>query len=143
MEHKVDSAKFKENEEQIKLLKKKQEEIKALRAEKPRDAHKDLGYMLLGGGVTTSIFGAFNTFSRTGKLFPGPHLYAGAAITAGWALAAALVPEMEKGNENARNAHIAINATITGLFVWQVYTGAEITFKVLSKGLCVAWPGVF
>lgn len=139
----MDTNKLKENEKEIAELKKKQEEIKAIRAEKPRDAHKALGYTLLGGGVFTSIFGAFNTFSRTGKLFPGPHLYAGAAITAGWAVAASLVPEMEKGNENARNAHIAINVFITSLFVWQVYTGAEITYKVLTKGLCVAWPGVF
>jgi len=56
-------------------------------------------------------------------LFPGPHLYAGAAITAGWALAAACVPEMEKGNENARYAHIGINLVITSLFLWQVYSG--------------------
>lgn len=32
-----------------------------------------------------------------GKLFPGPHLYAGAAITVLWALAAALVPYMQVG----------------------------------------------
>ena len=30
-----------------------------------------------------------------GKLFPGPHLYAGAAITVLWALAASLVPAMQ------------------------------------------------
>jgi len=30
-----------------------------------------------------------------GKLFPGPHLYAGAAITVLWAVAAALVPQMQ------------------------------------------------
>jgi len=102
-----------------------------------------ISYTLLGGGVSTSLFGAFNTFSRTGKLFPGPHLYAGAAITAGWAIAASLVLAMEKGDENARNAHIAINTFITGLFVWQVYTGSEIAYKVITKGLCVGWPGVF
>ena len=139
----MNASKFKENEEEIVKLRKKADFVKGLKAEKPRDQHKMISYTLLGGGVSTSIFGAFNTFSRTGKLFPGPHLYAGAAITAGWAIAASLVPAMEKGDENARNAHIAINTFITGLFVWQVYTGAEITYKVLTKGLCVAWPGVF
>lgn len=98
-----------------------------MKADKPRDTHKAISYTLLGGGVSTAIYGGFNTFSRTGKLFPGPHLYAGMAITAGWAIAASLVPEMEKGNENARNAHIAINTFITSLFVWQVFTGVEIT----------------
>lgn len=89
-----------------------------MRATKPKDNHKKIGFVILGGGVSTSVLGAFNTFFRTGKLFPGPHLYAGAAITAGWALAASLVPEMEKGNDAARNAHIAINGVITSLFVW-------------------------
>lgn len=55
-----------------------------------------------------------------GKLFPGPHLFAGAAIVALWAVAAALVPAMQKGNQNARNAHIALNAVNVGLFIWQV-----------------------
>ena len=107
--------------------------MKDLRATKPRDSHKTIGYVLLGGGVSTSVLGAFNTYFRTGKLFPGPHLYAGAAITAGWALAAACVPEMEKGNEKARIAHISINTIITGLFVWQVFTGLEITGKVFAN----------
>jgi hypothetical protein len=103
------------------------EERKALIKSKPKDKHTMMGSIILGGGVTTSILGAFNTYSRTGKLFPGPHLFAGAAITAGWAIAASLVPAMEKGNENARIAHISINALITALFVWQVGTGLEIT----------------
>lgn len=85
---------------------------------KPKEKHAMIGAVILGGGVTTSVLGAFNTFFRTGKLFPGPHLYAGAAITAGWALAASLVPYMEKGDERARIAHISINAFITTLFIW-------------------------
>ena len=67
-----------------------------------------------------SVSGAFNTFLRTGKLFPGPHLYAGMAITVLWALAAALVPSMQKGNETARSAHIALNTVNVLLFAWQV-----------------------
>jgi hypothetical protein len=27
-----------------------------------------------------SVYGGLNTFLRTGKLFPGPHLYAGAGM---------------------------------------------------------------
>lgn len=55
-----------------------------------------------------------------GKLFPGPHLYAGAAITVLWALAAALVPAMQRGNEGARQAHIGLNVLNILLFAWQV-----------------------
>lgn len=122
------------------------------------------------------------TCAAAGKLFPGPHLYAGAAITVLWAVAAALVPQMQvqfllhqqgkrvlrwcctgavlvmhwchagrgqgewwagacvmcavqegrvftrppfrsqaqKGNEAARNAHIALNCVNILLFAWQV-----------------------
>jgi hypothetical protein len=62
-----------------------------------REKHYLTGSVLLGVGVTVSILGAFNTFMRAEKLFPGPHLYAGMAVTILWAIAAALVPPMQKG----------------------------------------------
>jgi Protein of unknown function (DUF4079) len=78
-----------------------------------------------------------NTYLRTGKLFPGPHLYAGAAICVLWAAAAALVPQMQKGNDTARSAHIALNAVNMALFAWQIPTGLEIVGKVF---LFTQWP---
>jgi hypothetical protein len=50
-----------------------------------RDKHHLTGSVLLGAGVTVSVLGAFNTYMRAGRLFPGPHLYAGMAITILWA----------------------------------------------------------
>lgn len=55
-----------------------------------------------------------------GKLFPGPHLYAGAGIVALWAVAASLVPAMQKGSEAARTLHITLNCVNIALFAWQV-----------------------
>ena len=55
-----------------------------------------------------------------GKLFPGPHLYAGAAIVVLWATAASLVPAMGRGNDTARTAHITLNSLNILLFAWQV-----------------------
>ncbi|KAL3815157.1 hypothetical protein ACJIZ3_016425 [Penstemon smallii] len=43
-----------------------------------RDKHFNAGSILLGFGVFESVFGGLNTWFRTGKLFPGPHLFAGA-----------------------------------------------------------------
>lgn len=43
-----------------------------------RDRHFNAGSILLGFGVSEAIFGGLNTWLRTGKLFPGPHLFAGA-----------------------------------------------------------------
>jgi hypothetical protein len=97
-----------------------------------RDRHFNTSSILLGGGTTFAIAGAYNTYLRTGKLFPGPHLYAGAVIVILWALAAALVPAMQKGNDTARSLHIGLNAVNVGLFLWQVPTGLEIVWKVLE-----------
>lgn len=58
-------------------------------------------------------------------------------ITVLWALAAALVPAMQKGNETARNLHIALNALNVILFIWQIPTGFEIVLKVFEF---TKWP---
>ncbi|XP_075668078.1 uncharacterized protein LOC142637974 [Castanea sativa] len=113
------------------------EERKELLKGSFRDRHFNSGSILLGFGVFESIFGGVNTWLRTGKLFPGPHLFAGAAITALWAAAAALVPAMQKGNETARNLHIALNVLNVLLFVWQIPTGIDIVFKVFEF---TTWP---
>jgi len=102
-----------------------------------RDKHNAMGSLLLGLGVTMTAAGCFNTYLRTGKLFPGPHLYGGMGITVLWALAAALVPEMQKGNNTARNLHIGLNVANVLLFVSQVPSGLEIVDKVFQF---TSWP---
>mmetsp|Transcript_18939 Transcript_18939/g.22669 ORF Transcript_18939/g.22669 Transcript_18939/m.22669 type:complete len:325 (+) Transcript_18939:79-1053(+) len=106
-------------------------------AKAARDSHQNVGNWLLGLGVTTSIGGATNTYLRVGKLFPGPHLFAGAGITCLWAIASAMVPAMQKGNETARNVHIAANVLNIALFAWQIPTGLEIVGKVFQF---TSWP---
>lgn len=113
------------------------EERKELLKGNYRDRHFNAGSILLGFGVFESVGGGFNTWFRTGKLFPGPHLFAGAAITVLWALAAALVPAMQKGNETARNLHIALNTLNVILFIWQLPTGFDIVLKVFEF---TNWP---
>jgi hypothetical protein len=98
-----------------------------------RDKHWAMASILLASGVTFSVEGGVDTYLRVGKLFPGPHLFAGAGITVLWAVAAALVPKMQKGEEWARTLHIAINLVIVGLFTWQLPTGFDIVGKVWEK----------
>jgi hypothetical protein len=112
-------------------------ERKALLASGVREQHFNWGSLLLGLGVLIAVEGPVNTFIRTGKLFPGPHLYAGAGIVVLWALAAACVPQMQKGNESARVAHIGLNAVNMLLFAWQIPTGLEIVGKVFQF---TQWP---
>lgn len=113
------------------------EQRKNILAAGVKDKHHLTGSILLGGGVTTSVLGAFNTYMRAGKLFPGPHLYGGMAVTILWALAASLVPQMQKGNDTARSLHIALNTINVLLFAYQIPTGIEIMLKVIEK---TSWP---
>ncbi|MED6120986.1 hypothetical protein PIB30_025763 [Stylosanthes scabra] len=99
------------------------EERKELLKGSYRDRHYNAGSILLGFGVLEAVGGGLNTWIRTGKLFPGPHLFAGTAITVLWALSAALVPSMQKGSESARSLHIAFNTLNVLLFISQLPTG--------------------
>ena len=109
-----------------------EKERKNLIGQKLNDKHHNWGSLILGLGVLMAIAGPCNTFLRTGKLFPGPHLYAGAGMVVLWAAAAALVPSMQKGNDTSRSMHIAFNAINIGLFLWQVPTGLDIVAKVFQ-----------
>lgn len=113
------------------------EERKELIKGSYRDKHFNAGSILLAFGVFEAFGGGVNTWIRTGKLFPGPHLFAGAAITVLWAAAAALVPAMQKGNETARSLHIALNAINVLLFICQIPTGFDIVLKVFEF---TTWP---
>ncbi|XP_028063931.1 uncharacterized protein LOC114267135 [Camellia sinensis] len=113
------------------------EERKELIKGSYRDRHFNAGSILLGFGVLEAVCGGLDTWIRTGKLFPGPHLFAGAGITVLWAAAAALVPAMQKGSETARNLHIALNVLNVLLFMWQIPTGINIVFSVFEF---TKWP---
>ncbi len=79
--------------------------------------------------------------AHAGKLFPGPHLYAGAAIVVLWAAASSLVPAMQKGNDTARNTHIALNTLNLALFAWQVRHWEKeknpLSFVSSSRACCI------
>jgi len=121
---------------QVKGLQSQIDELTAKRKELAdgsfRDKHYQAGSLVLGLGTSFAIEGPVNTFIRAQKLFPGPHLYAGAGIVVCWAMAASLVPLMTKGSDGARNAHMAFNVLALGLFTWQLPTGWAITQKVIQ-----------
>lgn len=121
-------------EAQIKEI---QVERKELADKAPRDKHFSQGALLAFLGTAFAIEGPLNTYARAGKLFPGPHLYAGAGLVVLWAMAAACVPSMQKGNDTARTVHIGANLAGIGLFAWQVQSGIPILLKVWEK---TQWP---
>lgn len=95
--------------------------------------HHKIGSALLALMVVGCLGGMAVTYINNGKLFVGPHLLAGLGMTAIIATSASLVPFMQKGNEWARNTHIALNVTLLGLFSWQALTGMQIVQKIISN----------
>lgn len=76
--------------------------------------------------------GMANTYTRTGKLFPGPHLYAGLGLVAIMNIMASLVPAMQKGAGWARDVHFSLAFVVLGLFAWQAQSGLAIVSKLLG-----------
>ncbi|MEM8810650.1 MAG: DUF4079 domain-containing protein [Cyanobacteria bacterium P01_G01_bin.38] len=95
--------------------------------------HHQLGSIILAFMVMGSLGGMAVTYLNNGKLFFGPHLLAGLSMTGLIAIAAALVPFMQRGNETARNIHISLNVILVGLFGWQAVTGMQIVQRILEN----------
>lgn len=95
--------------------------------------HHKMGSILLSLMVLGNIGGMAITYINNGKLFVGSHLLAGLGMTGIIAVAASLVPYMQKGNSLARNAHISLNIVLLGLFGWQAVTGMQIVQKIVDR----------
>lgn len=95
--------------------------------------HHQIGSALLAFMVLGTLGGMAVTYINNGKLFVGPHLLAGLAMTGMIAVSTALVPFMQKGNETARYTHISLNLTLMGLFAWQAVTGMQIVQRILEN----------
>jgi hypothetical protein len=95
--------------------------------------HHQMGAGLLAFMVLGTIGGMAVTYVNNGKLFFGPHLLVGLAMTGLVATSAALVPFMQRGNDAARYTHITLNGLLVGLFGWQAVTGTQIVQKILDN----------
>lgn len=95
--------------------------------------HHQIGSLLLAVMVLGTVGGMGATYLTNGKLFFGPHLLVGLAMTGVVASSVALVPFMQRGNETARLTHITLNVALVGLFGWQAVTGMQIVQRLLAK----------
>ena len=84
--------------------------------------------------MTMATFGGMAvTYLNNGKLFVGPHLLVGLAMTGMIATAASLSPLMQRGNLIARKIHVGLNMGMLTLFLWQVVSGMEIVNKIWTN----------
>lgn len=108
------------------------EERKKLVKARVTDKHFKTSSALFAVVTLTTFGGMANTYTRAGKLFPGPHLYAGLGIITLMSMMSALVPYMQKGENWARNVHFGSACAVTGLFLWQAKSGMWIVGKLLK-----------
>ncbi|MFM7362706.1 MAG: DUF4079 domain-containing protein [Cyanobium sp.] len=94
--------------------------------------HFLFGSLLLALMVIGTVGGMAVTYVNNGKLFVGPHLLVALGMLSLIAVAAALAPLMQAGNELARKAHVGLNMTLVTLFLWQAVTGMQIVNKLLQ-----------
>jgi hypothetical protein len=92
--------------------------------------HYLYGSAVLAVMVLGTFGGMAVTYLNNGKLFVGPHLLVGIAMTTLLALAAALSPLMQQGNLIARKIHVGLNMSVVTLFLWQAVTGMQIVTKI-------------
>jgi hypothetical protein len=95
--------------------------------------HYQIGSVLLALMIMGSIGAMAVTYLNNGKLFVGPHLLVGLAMTSMIGVSASLSPFMQKGADWARYSHIILNSAILALFTWQAFTGVTIVQRIISK----------
>lgn len=109
------------------------EEKKALAKGRYGQRHHKLSAIVLAV-LVLSAFGAMAvTYINNGKLVLGPHLIVGLTTAGLIVTSSSLVPFMLRGNVAARNAHLALNVVVLGLFSWQLVTGLQIVQKIVSR----------
>ncbi|KAI0567828.1 hypothetical protein FGB62_1g018 [Gracilaria domingensis] len=114
------------------IRKSEPEKRKELIKKKVTDNHFRTSSSLFAVMTLATFGGMANTYTRTGKLFPGPHLYAGLGLVALFSVTAAFVPYMQKGKEWARQVHFSLAFVAVGLFGWQAKSGMVIVGKLLG-----------
>lgn len=114
------------------IRKSEPEKRKELVKAKVTDRHFKISSALFAVMTCATFSGMANTYARTGKLFPGPHLYAGLGLVATMSVMAAFVPYMQKGKNWARNSHFTIAFGALALFGWQAKSGMAIVGKLLG-----------
>lgn len=108
------------------------EERKQLVKGKFGERHFKISSALFAIMTLSTFTGMANTYARTGKLFPGPHLYAGLGLVGIMSVMSSFVPYMNRGKEWARTAHFSLALVVIGLFGWQAKSGMGIVSKLLG-----------
>lgn len=96
--------------------------------------HPKIASVLLLCTVVGMFGGMGNTFSRTGRLFPGPHLYCAFAFVTVVCVNVALALFL-KEYPKLRLVHTAVGGFAILLIIAQVYSGVALTVQLVNSFL--------
>lgn len=91
--------------------------------------HHKLSASLLFLTSFSMFLGMFNTYQRSGRLFPGPHLYGGFFLLLAVSLNVAMVPWF-KDAPSARGFHAVVGFAVILTIAWQIWSGLPILKSV-------------
>ncbi len=94
--------------------------------------HYHSGAIVLAVMVTGAFGGIVSTYLGGGEIPAIAHLFVGLGMAALVSISAALVPTMQRGQNWARQIHVAINVSLLFLFTWQTITGLQIVQELLA-----------
>lgn len=106
-------------------------EYNVLRRSSP---HPKLASVLLLCTVVGMFCGMGNTFSRTGRLFPGAHLYCAFGLVTVICTNVALAPFLRE-RPKLRLVHTAVGGFAILLIIAQVYSGVALTVQLINSFL--------
>ena len=95
--------------------------------------HFQIASTLLFGWIIGSILGMAVTYYLYNKLFISPHLIGGLGTVAIAAVAASLVPWLQRAKKWARMIHIVLAFLLVGFSISQVVTGFDIVLIMLDE----------
>lgn len=96
-----------------------------------RKRHHQVAAGLYTATIAFTLCAMFNTFLRTGRLFPGPHLYGAAILICLLSFNVGMVPHMSS-SERVRIAHSVVGAAVILLLLPQFLSGLKISIALLS-----------
>ena len=109
------------------------EQRKALIKGKFAQRHYLWGSVLMAVMVFGTLSGMAVTYLNNGKLFVGPHLLVGLAMTGMIAAASPHTPFVQRGNVVARKTHVGLNMGMLTLFLWQAVSGMQVMNRIWTN----------
>lgn len=95
-------------------------------------SHKEVASLLLTCTYLGMVFGMANTYTRTARLFPGPHLYGGILLVMLLSVQVSLSAFFNKYTL-LRIPHLITGVAVLAMFLAQLWSGIGLTQSLIAS----------